>query len=70
MQPFVLAQFAAFFVMAAFSWGMWQSWLMALTGLAALYAALAVSFARAEVPVADEFTHAVRSPLASGERAA
>jgi hypothetical protein len=70
MQPFVLAQFAAFFVMAAFSWGMWQSWLMALTGLAALYAALAVSFARAEVPVADEFTRAVRSPLASGERAA
>jgi O-antigen ligase len=70
IRPFMLAQFAVFFVMAAFSWGMWQSWLMALTGLAALYAALAASFARADVPVADEFTHAVRSPLASGERAA
>ncbi len=70
IQPFMLAQFVAFFVMAAFSWGMWQSWLMALTGLAALYAALAASFARAELPVADELTRAVRSPLASGERAA
>ena len=70
IQPFMLAQFAAFFVMAAFSWGMWQSWLMALTGLAALYAALAASFARAEVPVADNFARAVRSSLASGERAA
>jgi hypothetical protein len=47
VQPFMLAQFAAFFVVAAVSWGMWQSWLMALTGLAALYATMAASFAGA-----------------------
>jgi O-antigen ligase len=70
VQPFILAQFAAFFVTAAFSWGMWQSWLMALTGLAALYAAMAASFARAELPVAGKFAHTVRSPLASGQRVA
>jgi hypothetical protein len=70
MQPFVLAQFAAFFVMAAFSWGMWQSWLMALTGLAALYAALAVSLAPGRGARRRRFTHSVRSPLVSGERAA
>ena len=70
LQPFMLAQFAGFFVMAAFSWGMWQSWLMALTGLAALYAALAASFARSELPVAEKIARAVRSPLTSGERAA
>jgi len=56
--------------MAAFSWGMLQSWLMALTGLAALYAALAASFARTGAPIADELTQAVRSPLAPGVRAA
>ena len=50
IQPFMLAQFAGFFVMAAFSWGMWQSWLMALPGLAVLYAALAASFATAAQP--------------------
>jgi len=49
---------------------MWQRWLMALIGLAALYAASAASFARAEPPVTDKFTQAVRPPLASGERAA
>ena len=42
-QPFILAHATAFMVITAFSWGMWQSWLMALTGLAALYAALAVN---------------------------
>jgi O-antigen ligase len=73
-QPFMLAQFAAFFIIAAFSWGMWQSWLLAVMGLAAIYAALAVTFAPAEVPVADdlavEFAPAVKPPLASDERAA
>jgi hypothetical protein len=49
IQPHILAQFARFFVITAFSC-MWQSWLMALTGLAAIYAAMAVSFARAELP--------------------
>jgi O-antigen ligase len=56
-QAYVLAQFTAFLMIAAFSWGMWQSWLMALTGLTALYAALAVNFyrikERAPTPAAD-----------------
>lgn len=47
-QAFVLAQLAAFFSILAFGWGMWQSWLMALTGLAALYSTLAVSLFRTE----------------------
>jgi hypothetical protein len=74
-QPFVLAQFAALFVIAAFSWGMWQSWLIAVTGLAAIYAALAVTFARAGVRVADELAVEFTPPpvkphLASDERPA
>jgi len=48
MQAYVLAQITAFAVIAAFSWGMWQSWLMAVTGLTALYAALAVNLYRIE----------------------
>ena len=34
----------------AFAWGMWQAWLMALKGLAALYIALAVNVYRASQP--------------------
>jgi len=49
-QAYVLAQIAAFLAIAAFSWGMWQSWLMAVTGLTALYAALAVNRYRIEEP--------------------
>lgn len=49
-QPYVLAHFAAFMVIVAFGWGMWQSWLIALAGLATLYAALAVNLFRAEKP--------------------
>ncbi|HML91932.1 O-antigen ligase family protein [Methyloceanibacter sp.] len=45
-QRFALAQVAAFFAIIAFAWGMWQAWLMALTGLAALYVALAVNVYR------------------------
>ena len=45
-QRFALAQVAAFFAIVAFAWGMWQGWLMALTGLAALYIALAVNVYR------------------------
>jgi len=56
-QAYVLAQITAFVMIAAFAWGMWQSWLMALTGLTALYAALAVNFYRVEelapTPTAD-----------------
>lgn len=49
-QRFALAQVAAFFAIVAFAWGMWQGWLMALTGLAALYVALAVNVSRAGQP--------------------
>ncbi|MDJ0513777.1 MAG: O-antigen ligase family protein [Methyloceanibacter sp.] len=49
-QRFALAQVAAFFAIIAFAWGMWQGWLMALTGLAALYVALAVNAYRAAQP--------------------
>jgi len=47
-QSYVMAHVAAFLAVVAFGWGMWQSWLMALAGLAALYAALAVNFYRAQ----------------------
>ncbi|MGH9810300.1 MAG: O-antigen ligase family protein, partial [Terriglobia bacterium] len=70
IQPFMLAQFAAFFVMAAFSWGMWQSWLMALPGLATLYAALAARLATADQPVIGKYARAAPSRLASRERPA
>jgi O-antigen ligase len=70
IQPFMLAQFAAFFAMAAFSWGMWQTWLMALTGLAALYAAMAARFALAKVTAPDKIASAAKPKLASGERVA
>lgn len=54
IQPFILAQLTAFLVISAFSWGMWQSWFMAIAGLTAMYAALAVNFCRVEEPtVAD-----------------
>lgn len=46
-QPYVLAHVAAFVTILAFGWGLWQSWLMALAGLAPLYAALSVSQFRA-----------------------
>ncbi len=46
-QSYILAHVAAFLTVVAFGWGMWQSWLMALAGLASLYAALAANFYRA-----------------------
>lgn len=45
-QPYVLAHTAAFATILAFGWGLWQSWLMALAGLAAIYAGLGVSVVR------------------------
>ncbi len=39
-QRYALAQFAAFFAIVAFGWGMWRAWLLALAGLSALYIAL------------------------------
>jgi O-antigen ligase len=53
-QPFILAHFAAFFAIAALSWGMWQSWLIAATGLAAVYAAMAARAAEVQAPAAEE----------------
>ncbi|MGK2922320.1 MAG: hypothetical protein ACSLE4_05970, partial [Methyloceanibacter sp.] len=47
-QAYELAHIAAFVMILAFAWGLWQSWLTALAGLAALYAAMAVSLTRAE----------------------
>jgi O-antigen ligase len=74
VQPFILAQFAAFFVIAAFSWGMWQSWLMASAGLAAVYAALSARFASLPAPIAAKadrkFGRAPKAALAPGERPA
>lgn len=65
-QPFILAQFVAYFVVAAFGWGAWQSWLMALPGLAAIYAALAVSVAGRAKPCEEPAASPdkPRSPLA------
>ncbi|MEZ0278764.1 O-antigen ligase family protein [Methyloceanibacter sp.] len=51
-QPYVLAQFAAYLVIAAFAWGIWQSWLMAMTGLAPIYAMMASRLV--ELPVERE----------------
>lgn len=51
-QAYMLAHIAAFVMILAFAWGLWQSWLMALAGLAALYAALAVSLTRADAVAA------------------
>lgn len=53
LQPFIFAHLTAFLVIAAFSWGMWQSWLMAVTGLAAIYAAFAVNVSAAEARVPE-----------------
>jgi len=52
-QAFVLAHLAAFITVLAFGWGLWQSWLMAVSGLAALYAGLAVGLYRTETAPAD-----------------
>jgi hypothetical protein len=49
-QCFALAHVAAFFAIIALTWGMWQGWLMALTGLSALYVTLAVNVYRVSEP--------------------
>ncbi len=49
-QRLALAQVAAVLAIIAFARGMWQAWLMALIGLAALYIALAVNVYRASQP--------------------
>ncbi|QKP76085.1 O-antigen ligase family protein [Methyloligella sp. GL2] len=52
-RAFMLAHFAAFATISASGWGMWQTWLMALAGLPAIYGALAVVAAR-KLPAATE----------------
>ena len=39
-QPFGVATFVAFATIAAFAWGLWETWWMASVGLAALYLSL------------------------------
>ena len=40
-QPFAAASFAAFAIIAAFSWGMWQTWFICAIALLPLYVAIA-----------------------------
>ncbi|XSG83103.1 MAG: O-antigen ligase family protein [Methyloligella sp. ZOD6] len=40
--PYMVAHFAAFATLSASAWGMWQTWLMALPGLAVIYGAIAL----------------------------
>jgi O-antigen ligase len=44
-QPFGLATFTAFATIAAFAWGMWQTWFICAIGLAPLYLRLAAAAA-------------------------
>ena len=45
-QPFAAATFAAFAIIAAFSWGMWQTWFMCAIALVPLYVAIASATVR------------------------
>jgi len=45
-QPFAAAFFASFMSIAAFSWGMWQTWLMFAVGLSVVYLSTATSAAQ------------------------
>jgi O-antigen ligase len=45
-QPFAAASFAVFMSIAAFSWGMWQTWLMFAVGLSVVYLRTATSAAQ------------------------
>jgi O-antigen ligase len=46
-QPFATATFAAFALVGAFAWGMWQTWFMCAVGLLPLYL-LVAACAKAE----------------------
>lgn len=53
-QPFAAATFAAFAIIAAFAWGMWQTWFMCAIALLPLYVAIASATVRESAPkVAD-----------------
>jgi len=45
-RPYMIAHFATFAAVGASSWGMWETWFMALPGLAAIYGAIAVTATR------------------------
>lgn len=49
-QPFAAATFAAFAIIAAFAWGMWQAWFMCGVALAPLYLAVATATSREKLP--------------------
>jgi len=42
-QPFAGGAFAAFALVGAFAWGMWQSWFMCAVGLLPLYLRVAAA---------------------------
>jgi O-antigen ligase len=42
-QPFVAGGFAAFAIVGAFAWGMWQSWFLCAVGLVPLYLRVATA---------------------------
>ena len=48
VQPYFLATFVSFYVIAAFSWGMWQSWYMASFAITAVFSMFAIMCARRE----------------------
>ena len=50
-QPFAAAFFASFMSIAAFSWGMWQTWLMFAVGLSVVYLSTATSAAQPQEPM-------------------
>jgi O-antigen ligase len=52
-QPFAAAFFATFMSIAAFSWGMWQAWLMFAVGLSAVYLKTATDVARQQAATAQ-----------------
>ena len=49
-QPFAAATFAAFAIIAAFSWGMWQTWFMCAIALVPFYVAIASATVRGTAP--------------------
>ena len=71
-QPYVLAQFVAYLVIAAFAWGIWQSWLMALTGLAPIYAVMAARLVEHPVKRGQDlgYARAGRSSATAAKRPA
>jgi hypothetical protein len=42
-QPFAAGAFAAFALVSAFAWGMWQTWFMSVAGLLPLYLLVAAA---------------------------